>query len=47
LLVGFTEETRLITGEMAAQAVSEIVGRTPHGKATGFFRRLFSNLSRW
>lgn len=47
LLVGFSEETRLITGDMAAQAVSEIVGRTPHGKAAGFFRRLFGRLTRW
>jgi general secretion pathway protein A len=32
LLIGFTEETRFITGAMAAQAVSEIAGSTPYGK---------------
>ncbi|HBG07722.1 MAG: ATPase [Geobacteraceae bacterium GWC2_58_44] len=47
LLIGFNEETRMITGEMAAQAVSEIVGRTPYGKGAGFFLRLFRHLPRW
>jgi len=47
LLVGFTEETRLITGAMAAQAVSEIVGKSPYGKGAGFLRRLLWRLPRW
>jgi general secretion pathway protein A len=42
LLVGFTEETRVISGPMAAQAVSEIVGRSPLARGAEFFRRLGS-----
>jgi general secretion pathway protein A len=40
LLIGFTEEERTITGQMAAQAISEIVGRIPYWRWTGFFRDL-------
>jgi general secretion pathway protein A len=40
LLIGFTEEERTITGPMAAQAISEIVGRTPYGIWRRIFRRL-------
>jgi general secretion pathway protein A len=39
LLIGFTEEERVISGEMAAQAISEIVGQG-HGKGMAFFVRL-------
>ena len=44
LLIGFTEESRLISDKMAAQAVSEIVGRTPGGSFTRFLMRLFRPL---
>lgn len=47
LLIGFTEETRTVSGKMAAQAVSEIVGRTPGGKGAGIFQRLSRLLPRW
>ena len=46
LLIGFTEEDRLISGRMAAQAVSEVVGRTPYGKVLGLLARLVRRLSR-
>jgi len=41
LLIGFTEEERVISGRMAAQAISELRGRAPYGKATRFWSRLF------
>jgi general secretion pathway protein A len=41
LLIGFTEDSRVITGRMAAQAVSEVVGRTPYA---AFFARLLRYL---
>jgi general secretion pathway protein A len=47
LLIGFTEESRVISGKMAAQAVSEIVGRAPYGKAALLFKRLFRHLPSW
>ena len=47
LLIGYSEEDRVISGRMAAQAVSEILGRAPYGKSAGFFARLFSFLPRW
>lgn len=47
LLIGFTEETRYITGAMAAQAVSEIAGSTHYGRGAGIFLRLLSHLPRW
>jgi general secretion pathway protein A len=45
LLIGFTEEERTITGPMATQAISEIVGRTPYGLWTRFFLRLIGRNS--
>ena len=47
LLIGYSEEDRVISGRMAAQAVSEILGRAPYGKSAGIFARLFSFLPRW
>ena len=47
LLIGFTQEDRLISGRMAAQAISELRGRAPYGKGAGFFARLLSLLPRW
>ena len=47
LLIGFTEEERTISGRMAAQAVSEIVGRSPYGKGLYFFSRLIRRLTAW
>jgi general secretion pathway protein A len=47
LLIGFTEEDRMISGSMAAQAVSEIVGRAPYGKGAELFARLLRHLPRW
>ena len=44
LLIGFTRDSRTISGAMAAQAVSEVVGRASHGTAARFFRRLISHL---
>ena len=41
LLVGFTEEDRVISGRIAAQAVAEIAGRKPYGKCVRFFTALF------
>jgi len=46
LLIGFTEEERVISGRMAAQAISELLGRAPYGKSAGFFARFFSFLPR-
>ena len=39
LLIGFTEDSRVITGSMAARAVSEVAGRTRYA---AFFARLLS-----
>ena len=44
LLIGFTQDSRTISGPMAAQAVSEVAGRTPYGMAARFFRRLVGHL---
>lgn len=41
LLVGYTEEDRLITGRMAAQAIKEIRGRGSLATARGVVGRLF------
>jgi general secretion pathway protein A len=46
LLIGYSEEERVISGAMVAQAVSELLGRAPYGKSAGFFARLFSFLPR-
>jgi len=46
LLIGYSEEDRVISGAMVAQAVSELLGRAPYGKGAGFFARLFSFLPR-
>ncbi|HJV67416.1 MAG TPA: AAA family ATPase [Geomonas sp.] len=46
LLIGFTEETRLISGAIAAQAISEVAGRTPYGRGMAFFSRLARFLPR-
>ena len=46
LLIGYSEEDRVISGRMAAQAISELLGRAPYGKSAGFFARLFSFLPR-
>jgi general secretion pathway protein A len=47
LLIGFTEEDRMISGKMAAQAVAEVVGQIPFGKGAGFLARLHRHLTRW
>jgi general secretion pathway protein A len=41
LLIGFTEEDRIISGRMAAQAVSEVAGPKHSRRRPGFFRKLF------
>jgi general secretion pathway protein A len=46
LLIGYSEEERVITGAMVGQAVSELLGRAPYGKSAGFFTRLLSFLPR-
>jgi general secretion pathway protein A len=46
LLIGFTEETRIISGAIAAQAISEVAGRTPYRKGMAFFSRLARFLPR-
>ena len=46
LLIGYSEEERTISGSMAAQAVSELLGRAPYGRSAGFFARIFSFLPR-
>jgi len=46
LLIGYSEEERVISGAMVAQAVSELLGRAPYGKSAGIFARLFSFLPR-
>jgi len=46
LLIGYSEEERVISGAMVAQAVSELLGRAPYGKSAGIFGRLFSFLPR-
>lgn len=45
LLIGFTEEERTISKKMAAQAISEIVGRRSYGRLAGFFAGLLRRLS--
>lgn len=47
LLIGFTLESRIISGGMAAQAVSEVAGRIPYGMAARFYRRMLGHLPRW
>jgi general secretion pathway protein A len=46
LLIGYTEESRVITGKMAAQAISEVVGRTPYARGMAIFSRLLRYLPR-
>jgi general secretion pathway protein A len=46
LLIGFTEDDRVISGGMAARAISELLGRAPYGKSAGFLARIFSFLPR-
>lgn len=46
LLIGFTEEERLISGRMAALAVSEIIGQRSFGTCAAFMARLFRHLRR-
>lgn len=45
LLIGFTQESRVISGAMAAQAISEVAGRPPYGLAARLFMRLGRQLS--
>jgi general secretion pathway protein A len=46
LLIGFTEEEKVISGAMAAQAITEIVGRSTWSRGADFFGRLFRYLPR-
>jgi len=46
LLIGFTEESKTITGPMAAQAISEIVGRSPFARGTLLLSRFLRYLPR-
>jgi len=46
LLIGFTEESKTITGAMAAQAISEIVGRSPFARGTLLLSRFLRYLPR-
>ncbi|HBA89463.1 MAG TPA: ATPase [Geobacter sp.] len=45
LLIGFTHESRTISGAMAAQAVSEVVGRGPVGMVARMISSLIGRLS--
>lgn len=47
LLIGFTEESRVISASMAAQAVSEVAGRAPYGTVARLFRRMLGQLPVW
>ena len=47
LLIGFTEECKVIDGDMAAQAVSEVAGQAPYGRSASIFLRLLKSLPRW
>lgn len=47
LLIGFIQESRVISGSMAAQAVSEVAGRAPYGMAARLYRRMVGHLPRW
>jgi general secretion pathway protein A len=47
LLIGFTHESRIITGSMAAQAVSEVAGRTPYGIAARVLTRVLGRVPSW
>ncbi len=47
LLIGFTNESRIITGSMAAQAVSEVAGRTPYGIAARVLTRVLGRVPSW
>jgi general secretion pathway protein A len=44
LLIAFTEEEKTISGRMAAQAVSEIVGRRPYRRGLAFLSRLLRQI---
>jgi general secretion pathway protein A len=44
LLIGFTEEEKAISGRMADQAVSEIVGRKPYRRGLAFLSRLLRQM---
>lgn len=46
LLIGFTEEDKVISGGMAAQAITEIVGRSTWSRGADFFGRLLRYLPR-
>jgi general secretion pathway protein A len=45
LLIGYTEEDRLISAKMAAQAIAELRGRSAY-RGRGFFARVLGFLSR-
>ncbi|GAW65854.1 ATPase [Geoanaerobacter pelophilus] len=47
LLIGFTHESRIVSGSMAAQAVSEVAGRTPYGIAARVLTRVFGRVPGW
>jgi general secretion pathway protein A len=46
LLIGFTEESRTISGSMAVQAISEVVGRGPYKKGVALLHQLLRYLPR-
>ncbi|GFO55083.1 hypothetical protein GMSM_20900 [Geomonas sp. Red276] len=46
LLIGYTDETRVITGRIASQAISEVTGRSPYARGVAFFSRLLRFLPR-
>jgi general secretion pathway protein A len=46
LLIGFTEEEKVISGGMAAQAITEIVGRSTWSRGADFLGRLLRYLPR-
>ncbi|WP_026839809.1 ExeA family protein [Citrifermentans bremense] len=47
LLIGFTQESRIISGSMAVQAVSEVAGRAPYGITARLLRRVLGRVPRW
>lgn len=47
LLLGFAEESRIITGRMASQAVSEVAGRAPYGMVARMVRRMLGQFPLW
>jgi general secretion pathway protein A len=46
LLIGFTEEDKVISGAMAVQAITEIVGRSTWTRGAEFFGRLLRYIPR-